>query len=70
MFITQGDKVLFREPEQPVVSSSTSPVVKVGQLGLARVPPGRYVLTLVITDQLADKKSQTLSRSIDFNVVP
>ena len=70
MFITQGNKVLFREPEQPVVSSSVSPVVKVGQLGLARVPPGKYVLTLVITDQLADKKSQTLSRSLDFNVVP
>jgi len=44
------------------------PVTKMGQLLLAKVQPGRYVLTLVVTDTLADKKNQTLARSIDFNV--
>jgi VWFA-related protein len=68
MIISQAGKVLFKEPEQAVESTSTSPVVKLGQLILARVPPGRYVLTLVVTDTLADKKNQTLTRSIDFRV--
>jgi hypothetical protein len=68
MIISQKGKVLFKEPEQAVESNSTSPVVKLGQIILARVPAGRYVLTLVVTDTLADKKNQTLTRSIDFRV--
>ena len=68
MIISQGNKVLFREPEQTVDSNGAVPVTKMGQLLLAKVQPGRYVLTLVVTDTLADKKSQTLARSIDFNV--
>jgi hypothetical protein len=32
--------------------------------------PGRYTLTVVITDTLADKKKQPISRSLDFTVVP
>lgn len=71
LIVSQGDKVLFQEPEQPVVEqgNSSGQVVKVGQLGLAKVSPGRYVLTLVITDPLADKKRQTVARSVDFTVV-
>jgi hypothetical protein len=69
MIITQGDKELFREPEQPVDSNGTAPVTKMGQLGLSKVAPGRYVLTLVVTDTLADKKNQTMAHSIDFTVV-
>ena len=68
LIISQGNKVLFREPEQPVESSGGGPVTKMGQLGLSGVAPGRYVLTLVITDSLADKKASTLARSIDFTV--
>jgi hypothetical protein len=40
-----------------------------GQLALSGVAPGRYVLTLIVTDTLADKKTSTQSRSIDFTVV-
>lgn len=69
MIISQGSKILFREPQQPVDSNGSGPVTKIGQLGLSGVAPGRYVLTLVITDTLADKKNQTLARSIDFTVV-
>ena len=69
MIITQGSKELFREPEQPIDSSGTTQVTKMGQLGLSRVAPGRYVLTLVITDTSADKKNQTMAHSIDFTVV-
>jgi hypothetical protein len=69
MIISQGDKVLLREPEQPVESNGSTPITKMGQLGLSKVAPGRYVLTLVITDPLADKKTQTQARSIDFTVV-
>jgi VWFA-related protein len=69
VFITQGNKVLYSEPDQLIVSPSTSPVVKLGQVGLSKVPPGRYVLTVVVTDPLADKNNQTQARSIDFTVV-
>ena len=69
--ISQGDKILFREPEQPVTTNQAdAQVTKIGQLALAKVPPGRYLLTLIVTDPLADKKSQTMARSSEFNVVP
>jgi VWFA-related protein len=70
LIISQGDRVLFQEPEQPVESKGgeAGQVVKVGQLGLSNVAPGRYVLTLVVTDPLGDKKRQVVSRSIDFTV--
>ena len=70
LIVSQGGKVLFREPEQEVEMKGTdaTQLVKVGQLALAKVQPGRYVLTLVVTDPLADKNNQTLTRSIDFTV--
>jgi len=68
MIISQGNKVLFREPEQPLEAAGNGPFTKMGQLALAKVQPGRYVLTLVVTDTLADKKTQTVAHSIDFNV--
>jgi len=71
LVISAGDKILFQEPEQRVETSAGKPgqLIRVGQLALAKVPPGKYVLTLIITDSLADKKRQTVSRSIDFTVV-
>ena len=68
VIISQNGKILYREPEQPVTGTG-SPVTKIGQIGVSGVAPGRYVLTLVVTDPLADKKAQTVARSIDFNVV-
>lgn len=68
MIVSQNGKVLFREPEQPVPAQGAQ-VVKVGQLVLARVQPGRYTLTLVVTDPLADKKRQSVARSVDFTVI-
>ena len=71
LIISQGGKLIFKEPEQPIQTPGTAPgqFVKVGQLGLSNVNPGRYVLTLVVTDPLADKKRQIVSRSVDFTVV-
>lgn len=71
LIISQGGKMLFQEPEQPFESPGGAPgqFVKVGQIGLSKVPAGRYVLTLVITDPLADKKRQIVARSVDFTVV-
>jgi hypothetical protein len=67
--ISQGSQVLYREAEQPIPYSGSSPVTKIGQLAVAGVTPGRYTLTIVVTDQLADKKTRTLARSVDFTVV-
>lgn len=71
LIISQGNRMLFKEPEQPVVTpgSAAGQLVKVGQLGLSKVSPGRYILTLIVTDPLADKKRQIVSRSVDFTVV-
>ncbi|MFN2577673.1 MAG: VWA domain-containing protein [Pyrinomonadaceae bacterium] len=68
MIISQAGRVLYREPEQSIEVGSGSPITKVGELGLSKVPPGRYVLTWIITDPGADKKWQTVMRSIDFTV--
>ena len=67
--ISQGSNVLYREPEQAIPYSGSSPVTKIGQVAVAGVAPGRYTLTIVVTDQLADKKMRTLARSVDFTVV-
>jgi hypothetical protein len=67
MIISQGGKVLFSEPEQNVESGGSTPLTKIGQLGLAKVPPGRYVLTVVIGDP-NDNKTK-IAHSLDFTVV-
>jgi VWFA-related protein len=71
VIISQGNKLLFQEPDAPLKTSGSNPgqFLKVGQLGLSKVNPGHYVLTLVITDPAADKKHQTVWRSVDFTVV-
>jgi hypothetical protein len=69
LIISQGGNVLFKEPEQPVEFGNPSQPAKMGQIGLSKVKPGRYVLTLIVTDPSADKKSSPLSRSVDFVVL-
>lgn len=73
LIISRDDKVIFRQPGQAVDlrGANSSEIVKVGQIGVSKLSPGRYVLTLIITDPSADKKSQsqTLTRSVDFNIV-
>jgi hypothetical protein len=69
LIISQGDKVLYKEPEQPIEAPNPSQIVKLGQLALAKVKPGRYTMTLVITDGLADKKTQTVARRAEFVVI-
>ncbi|MGH9821910.1 MAG: hypothetical protein ACREDR_01425, partial [Blastocatellia bacterium] len=68
--ILQDGKVLYREPAQEVGDrGKDSALIKVGQLGLATVKPGRYLMQLEITDLSADKKDRTIYRSMDFAVV-
>jgi hypothetical protein len=68
MSISQNGRALYTDPDE-MVQSSGGQIIKMGQLGFARVKPGRYTITLTITDPLADKKWQTLTRSIDFVLV-
>lgn len=65
--ISQNGKVLFQEPEQ-TVEAKGGQLIKIGQLGLSKVQPGRYQLTIVVTDPLADKKNQQVARSAEFIV--
>ena len=68
VYISQGSRLLFSEVDQPVTNSAASYAAKIGQIVLSKVPAGRYLLTVVITDPLADKNSQSQARSVDFNV--
>jgi VWFA-related protein len=68
--ISRDNKILFQEPDQPVSGSmQNGQMAKVGQFSLAKARPGRYLLTLVITDPLADKKERMLIRSVDLNLI-
>lgn len=70
LFISQKGRVIYKEPEETVqMTDKNAPLVKIGQLVLSNVAPGRYALTLVITDPLADKKANTVTRGMDFVVV-
>jgi hypothetical protein len=67
MIISQSGNVLFREPEEPLQGTNESLATKIGQLGLSKVAPGRYVLTLIVTD--ANDTKNRIVRSLDFTVV-
>jgi VWFA-related protein len=65
--ISRDGKIVYQEPEAPITSAVQDNVVmKVGQLGLQKAQPGHYMLTLLITDPLADKQSKTIIRNVDF----
>jgi hypothetical protein len=71
LVISQNGQIIYKEPEETlaVTSNNASQLVKIGQLGLSSVKPGRYNLSLIVTDTLADKKAQTITRSTDVVVV-
>jgi VWFA-related protein len=70
VIVSRGSKIVFQEPEAPVNGTlQNGQVVKIGQLGLGKAQPGRYVLTMVITDPQAKKEERTIVRSVDFNLV-
>lgn len=70
LIISRDSKIIFKDSLQLSNSNgSDSRLFKVGQLVLSKVNPGRYVLTLIITDPLADKKEAIVSRSVDFTVI-
>lgn len=71
LVINRGSRIIFQGPIQAldVKGADDTQVVKIGQIGVSKLSPGSYVLTLIIKDELADKDNQPLVRSIDFNVV-
>jgi VWFA-related protein len=65
--ISRDGKVVYEEPESAITAAvQDNQVLKVGQLGLQKAQPGHYMLTLVITDPLADKQTRTIIRNVDF----
>jgi VWFA-related protein len=70
IIISQGSKVAFKSPEQPISGQvQNGQIAFVGQIGLPKAHTGRYVITLVVTEPVSDKKTQSVVRSIDFNLV-
>jgi VWFA-related protein len=70
LILQRGGATIFDQPVQTVDirGGDDTQFVKLGQIGLSKLQPGSYVLTFVLTDTLADKKLQTLARSIDFQI--
>jgi hypothetical protein len=69
--ISRDGKIVYQEAEAPVTAAiQNDQVMKVGQLGLQKAQPGHYILTLVITDPLADKQSRISIRNVDFMLTP
>jgi len=66
--ISQAGNIVYQEPDQPLEVSNPAQVVKIGQLGLAKVKPGKYFLTVNVTDLNADKKFNRVSRTVDFTI--
>jgi hypothetical protein len=70
LLITQNGREIYKAPEEMIAATGSSgQAIRVGQMGLSRVKPGRYTMTVLITDTLADKKANTITRSMDFVVV-
>jgi VWFA-related protein len=68
VIVSQGDQVIFREAEQAITGTlQNGQLLKIGQLGLGKARPGRYVLTLLIKEP--GKKEKAIIRSVDFNLV-
>jgi hypothetical protein len=69
--ISRPDKVIFQGPIGGVDlhGADASQAIRIGQIGLSKLSPGHYFLTLEVTDNLADKKNQTIVRNIDFYVI-
>jgi VWFA-related protein len=69
--IIRAGKSVFQGPVQTVELRGADPsqAVRVGQIGLTKLSSGHYLLTLEVTDALAEKKSQTVSRTIDFTLI-
>lgn len=69
--ISRDGKPLYHVADQhlkPVGGKGTE-LIDIGQVGLSHVGKGRYRLTVIATDTLADKKTQSKVRSVDFTVV-
>jgi len=70
LIVSKDGRPIFRDSQAAqTLAKEHLHVIKVGQLGLARVAPGRYTMTIQITDPAADKRSQTITRMTDFVVV-
>jgi len=70
IIISRNGIVLFQESDQPVTGAvENGQLPKLGQFSLAKVSPGRLLLTLVVTDPQAGKEARTIVRSIDFTLV-
>lgn len=68
--VSRDERIIYRSPEQPATPRGGNPsqLALVEQIGLSKLLPGHYLLTLIVTDALSDKK-EPLTRSIDFTVV-
>jgi VWFA-related protein len=66
--ISQAGNIVYQEPETPLEVSNPAQVVKIGQLGLSKVKPGKYFLTVNVTDLNGDKKYGKVSRTVDFTI--
>ena len=58
-------------PLEPISQQDPKHLVGAGFMKLgAKMPPGDYVLQVIVTDKLSGEKQRTATQSIDFEVEP
>jgi len=68
-----GQQVSVGSPSAPASPGSEAPqdpqrLLGVGRVQLTQVPPGDYVLQVIVTDKLATEKNRIAAQSMDFEV--
>jgi VWFA-related protein len=65
-----GQQIYASMPSSLNAAKQANPkrLIGAGQMHLTQVPPGDYVLQIVITDKLRKEKQQVATQSIDFQV--
>ncbi len=67
--VYQDGKAIYQSPSRPVESASTGSRLDCGgRLAIASLPPGDYLLHLIVTDTLAKSKYARADQWIDFGI--
>lgn len=71
--LVRDGKVIFTGKEIPLIIASQADRKRLGAAGAIQLgrelPPGEYVLQIIVNDAFADKKHRTATQWIDFEIV-
>jgi hypothetical protein len=65
-----GRQVYASMPSNVIADKQENPkrLLSAGRMQLTQIPPGQYVLQILIADKLRNEKERTAAQSIDFEI--